>query len=210
MQVATAVLAKAEAEAATQEALERVASLEEQLSTARAESETQTKAEAERVRAEVGGEIETLKQRTVQLEEDLEEERANGEAASEMVSWKTEQLHVAETRVEELEAQLAVEPEPEPQPEPAGDAAFAASEKLLTPAPLGRDGAVVYNAPPAAAQCYIAPARGSLSASDAGAKAGRSPEPGLGLGANALRTALGLAKDLLVRKQATTALLRAA
>ena len=208
MQVATAVLAKAEAEAATQEALERVASLEEQLSTARAESETQAKAEAERVRAEVGGEIETLKQRTVQLEEDLEEERANGEAASEMVSWKTEQLHVAETRVEELEAQLAAEPEPEP--EPAGDAAFAASEKLLTPAPLGRDGAVVYNAPPAAAQCYIAPARGSLSASDAGAKAGRSPEPGLGLGANALRTALGLAKDLLVRKQATTALLRAA
>ena len=86
----------------------------------------------------------------------------------------------------------------------------AGSEKLLTPAPLGRDGAVVYNAPPAAAQCYIAPARGSLSASDAGAKAGRSPEPGLGLGANALRTALGLAKDLLVRKQATTALLRAA
>jgi hypothetical protein len=55
-------------------------------------------------------------------------------------------------------------PAPSALPEqPSGDAAFASSEKHLTPPPLGRDGPVEYAEPASTTNEYRAAAKGMLS-----------------------------------------------
>ena len=65
----------------------------------------------------------------------------------------------------------------------AGDAAFAASEKHLTPAPLGRAGVAVYDAPQPSAQTYSAAPKGMLSDTPANTLSASTAASGGGLAA---------------------------
>ena len=106
MQLAAAALAKLEAEAQAQEAREDVATLQAELAEAQAAVAKQVDEAVAAARAEMQAAAVASERLIAELKAEVEEERAQSEAASDMVAWKQDQLDEAERQLEEALAEV--------------------------------------------------------------------------------------------------------